>query len=217
VLTILGANFANNPLDMQVLLAGGVGFADVTAVGPQTIGAELNTGLSATVFSVGNTASGPVTLVQGTGSNVAGQNLNTAGIVSNSTLVRQLVDGVGINFGSFNLTPGSSNTTSVNSGTPMPGGLTLDMTATGTNSVLEYRFGLKSSDGKLFVFQGRITFVGTPSPTQKALHLASHLNTSFMQPFSTLGVSASTGIPSSSHVRISTAGAAYGGVVVSGK
>jgi hypothetical protein len=223
LLTITGSDFGTNPLDLQVLLAGGVGFADVTAVTTPASQAELQSQagspLSATVFSVGGTASGPVTMIRGTGSNVAGQNVVAGGITSNSSLVRQLVDGLGSNFGSYNLTPGSASTVSANVGAPMPGGLTLDMTQL-TGTVLEYRICLKH-DGtdKFYAFQGRIDFVVPPAPTavQMAEHLAAHLNKSFLGLPPSLTASASAGIPPTSTVRISTAGAAYGGVVVSGK
>ena len=63
--------------------------------------------------------------------------------------------------------------------------------------------------GSAFTAEGRIDFVGTPSAAQRAAHFATHLNTSF----GSLGVSASV---SGTSVRVSMAGAAYGGIVVAG-
>jgi hypothetical protein len=212
-LTITGSNFGNDPLDLQVLLADGVGFGDVTAVGTPSAPAELQSQagnqMSATVFSVGNTGSGPVTVIHGTGNNLSGQSITTSGISSNSTLVRRLTNGQGTNFGSFSLGPGSTSTLSTKSGSPIAGGLTLDLT-TLTGDVLEYRFCIKSPTGKFTVCQGRIEFVGTPNRDQRAAHLADHLNASF----GSLGVSA---VASGASVRVSMAGAAYGGIVVAGK
>jgi hypothetical protein len=90
----------------------------------------------------------------------------------------------------------------------MPGGISTDLSPlTGTG--LLYRLGLKFNTGDFAVFQGRIDFVGVPTSTQRAQHLAAHLNASF----GGMGVAASS---SGTSVRVSMAGAAYGGIVVAG-
>ncbi len=196
--TISGTAFGSNPANLRVLLASGVGFADVTSVG---------VGVNATVFKVGATAANPVTLIRGTGASLSNQNVTTS-IVSNSSLVNALVRGVGNNFASFSLTASSSNTLSVTSGAPLAGGISLDLSPlTGTGLI--YRISMKFNTGEFFCFQGRIDFVGTPSATERADHFASHLN----QSFGSLGLSASA---SGTSVRVSMAGAAYGGIVVAG-
>jgi hypothetical protein len=211
-LTITGSGFGSDPLDLAVLLADGVGFADVTATTTPTNQAELQTQsgnpLSATVFSVGATGSGPVTVIHGVGVNLSGQSVTASSITSNSTLVRQLSNGAGTNFGSFSLGPGSASTVSIKTGSPIAGGLTLDL-QTLTGDILEYRICFKSQTGAFTVLQGRIDFTGTPDASQRALHLAAHLTQSYRDKLQANA--------SGTSVRVSMAGAAYGGIVVAGK
>jgi hypothetical protein len=207
LLTISGTNFGTVATDLKVLLADGLGYADVTSAS--------NTSLSATVFKVGATGVGTVKVIRGSGLSLANQNIVTAGITSNSSLMRAIVNAQGSNaFGSFNLTPGSANTLSVKSGTPLPGGLSLDLAPiTSSSTGLLYRVSLKSNTGDFAAYEGRIDFVGVPmNASQRAAHLAAHLNASFGN-FGILGVNASA---SGSSVRVSMSGAAYGGIVVAG-
>lgn len=196
---VLGSNFGTTPGDLKLLLANGEGFADVVSAAGNS--------LMARVFPVGNTGTGAVTVIRGIGVALPNQSV-VAGVTSNSSLVRALTNGVGTNFGTFNLTPSTANTISAKSGTPIAGGLTLDMTGV-SGTGMTYRLSIKLLSGEFNVYQGRIDFTAAPTATQRAQHFAAHLNASF----GTLGVSAS---PSGTFVRISTAGAAYTGIVVAG-
>jgi hypothetical protein len=196
---VTGSNFGTNPGDLKLLLANGEGFADVVSAAGNS--------LMARVFPVGNTGTGAVTVILGNGVALPNQSFPGAP-TSNSSNVRALTNGVGTNFGSFTLSPSTANTISAKSGTPIAGGLSLDMTPI-AGTAMVYRLSIKFLTGEFNVYQGRIDFGGVPSPTQRAAHFADHLNASF----GTLGVSASS---SGSSVRISTAGAAYTGIVVAG-
>jgi IPT/TIG domain len=202
-LTVTGSGFGTNPNDLRILLADGNGFADVSgAIDPST------GTLTATVFKVGNTGVGPVTVILGTDAALPGQSSSLGTVTSNSSFVRALTNGAGTNFGSFSLSPASANTVSVKSGSPFPGGISLDLTGI-TGNGLVYRLSIKFLSGEFAVYQGRIDFTGVPSTAERASHLADHLNKSF----GSIGVSASA---SGSSVRVSMAGAAYGGIVVAG-
>ncbi len=202
-LTVTGSGFGSNPNDLRILLADGRGFADVSgAIDPST------GTLTATVFKVGDTGTGPVTVILGTDAALPSQSSSLGTVTSNSSFVRSLTNGAGTNFGSFNLSPASANTVSVKSGSPMASGISLDLTGI-TGNTLVYRLSIKFISGEFAVYQGRIDFTGVPSPDERASHLADHLNKSF----GTIGVSASA---SGSSVRVSMAGAAYGGIVIAG-
>jgi len=203
LLTISGTNFGTVAADLKVLLANGLGFADVTSAS--------GTSLNATVFKVGLTGVGTVKVIHGSGLSLANQNITTGGITSNSTLVRAIVNASGSNaFGSYNLSPGSPNTVSATTGTPLAGGLSVNLSTINPASTgLIYRLSIKSNTGDFASYEGSIQFVGTPTSAQRAQHLAAHLSTSF----GSLGLSASA---SGTSVRVSMAGAAYGGIVVAG-
>jgi hypothetical protein len=214
VLTITGSDFGTNPGDLAILLANGIGFADVTSVGSSataTDPASSGDTLSATIFKVGSTGSGVVTVIHGTGMPLPDQSITLGSGTSTSSLVHALVMGQGSNFGSFNLTPSSSNTTSVTVGSPLAGGISLDMTPLAGSSGLLYRITLKTTE--FAVYQGRIDFGGPLAlPENIAEVLTAHLNANFGK----LGVSAIWTGTTSTSVRVSMAGAAYGGIVVAG-
>jgi hypothetical protein len=197
--TVTGGNFGTDPGDLALLLANGLGFGDVTSAAGNS--------LIATVFPVGTTGTGAVTVIHGVGLTLPNQNI-TLGISSSSTAPHAVTNGAGTNFGTFNLTPTSANTVSASSGTPASG---ISASLSGfTFTTLRYRLSIKSSlSAEFSVFQGEINFAGVPTDLQSADHLAAHLNASY----GTLGVSASA---SGSSVRVSMAGAAYGGIVVKG-
>jgi hypothetical protein len=198
--SVSGTGFGSNPADLRVLLSNGVGFADVTGVGVS---------VSGTVFKVGSLGAPgtPVTLIRGTGASLSNQTFST-GVTSNSSLVRALVNGLGNNFAGFTLNSSSTSTTSASSGTPIAGGLSVNLSGFSGNALV-YRLTIKYFSGEYFCAQGRIDFTSPPSDMDRADHLAAHLNKSF----GSLGVSASA---SGTSVRVSMAGAAYGGIVVAG-
>jgi hypothetical protein len=202
-ITVTGSGFGSNPNDLRILLADGNGFADVSGASDPSTGT-----LTATVFKVGNTGSGPVTVILGIDSALPPQSSSIGAVTSNSSLVRALTNGAGTNFGSFNLSPSSANTVSVKSGSPLPGGISLDLTSITGNGLI-YRLSIKFATGEFAVYQGRIDFTGVPTTAERASHLADHLNKSF----GSIGVSAGS---SGNVVRVSMAGAAYGGIVVAG-
>jgi hypothetical protein len=197
--TVTGSNFGTDPGDLALLLANGLGFADVTSAAGNS--------LIATVFPVGTTGIGAVTVIHGTGVTLPNQNISTT-ISSSSTAPHAVTNGAGTNFGSYNLSPSSLNTVSANSGIPASG---ISTSLAGfTFSTLRYRLSIKASlSAEFSVFQGEINFAGVPTDLESADHLAAHLNASY----GTLGVSASV---SGTSVRVSMAGAAYGGIVVKG-
>jgi hypothetical protein len=201
--SIGGNNFGLDPNDLKLLLANGIGFGDVTST--------TGTTLDFTVFKVGLTGSGPMTVIRGHGFPLPDQSSVVGSITGNATLIRVIVNGQGTNFGNFNLAPSSSNTVSASVNTPMPGGIVLDMNPiTGTGLV--YRLALKSLSGEFNVYQGRIDFVGAPIFVQDRVQLlVNHLNASF----GSLGV-LSGPTSGGTSVRVSMAGAAYGGIVVAG-
>ncbi len=197
--TVIGSNFGTDPGDLALLLADGLGFADVTSAAGNS--------LIATVFPVGTTGTGAVTVIHGTGVALLNQNISTS--ISSSATAHAVTNGAGTNFGTFNLTPSSSTTVSARSGLPLAGGISIDLTGF-SGSSLRYRLSIKSSvSGEFNVYQGEITFVGVPSDFERAEHLTAHLNASY----GALGVTASQ---SGNSVRVSMAGAAYGGIVVKG-
>ncbi len=201
LLTVNGAGFGNQPLDLKVLLASGLGFADVqSATGNQ---------LTAVVYAVGTTGSGPITVIRGTGSSLPNQGSNVAGISSNATQLRMILGGAGANSAqSYTLSPPSNNTVSAKTGNPMPGTISLPMAGL-SGGDMSFRLSFKV--GSTFrSFEGTIDFTGIPTTTQMAEHLADHMNKSF----GPQGVAASA---SGTTVRISMAGATYGGIVVKGQ
>jgi len=201
VVTVSGSNFGSIASDLKLLLADGNGFADVTSASGSS--------LTAVVFNIGTTATGPVTVIRGDGLALPNQNFvgPIHGNTSNSSLVAAIVNGLGNNFSSYNLSPSTPNTISAKTGSPSSS-LAPDL-APLTGNAMKFRLAIKFVGGEFRTFEGRIDFVNPPTPDQRAEHLAGQLNASF----GTLGVSASA---SSSSVRISMAGAAYGGIVVAG-
>ena len=196
--TVTGSNFGTDPGDLALLLANGLGFGDVTSAAGNS--------LIATVFPVGTTGTGAVTVIHGTGVTLPNQNVATS--ISSSATAHAVTNGAGTNFGSFNLTPSSSTTVSASSGVPAAG-ISIDLTGF-SGSTLRYRLSIKSSlSGEFNVYQGEITFAGVPTDFERAEHLTAHLNASY----GALGVTASQ---SGNSVRVSMAGAAYGGIVVKG-
>ncbi len=200
-LTVTGANFGSNPIDLKVLLANGVGFADVDTA--------TSTQLTATAYAVGNTAVGPITVIHGSTRILSNQTSNVAGISSTATQVRMTLQGLGGNSAqSFTLSPASNNTVSATVGNPLPGTISLPMSSL-SGGDMSFRLCFKvGSDFR--TFQCTIDFTGIPTQAQMAEHLADHLNKSF----GPQGISAAV---SGTTVRISMAGATYGGIVVKGQ
>jgi hypothetical protein len=200
-ITATGLNFGTDVGDLKLLLADGIGFADVTAAA----GSQL----TANVFHVGATGTGAVTVIRGSRLPMLDQFVSAGGINSNSSLVAVLRKGAGHTFGSFTLGPASSNAVSASSGVPISGGLSVDL-STLTGSTVLYRLASKiASTGEYFIYEARIDFTGVPTSAQRAQHLASHLNTSFFA----FGVSASA---AGTAVRIASAGTSYQSLVVAG-
>ena len=200
-LTATGLNLGTDVGDLKLLLADGIGFADVTSAS----GSQL----TANVFHVGATGAGAVTVIRGSRLPMLDQFVSTGGINSNSSLVALLRNGIGHGFGSFTLGPASSNAVGASTGIPISGGLSLDL-STLTGNTLHYRLVKRiASTGEYFVYEARIDFSGVPTSSQRAQHLAAHLNTSFFA----FGVSAST---SGTAVRIAGAVSSYQGLVVAG-
>jgi len=173
------------------------------------ISAAGNT-LTANVFNVGATGIGPITVVVGDGTALPDQLINQLGITSTSSQIKMLLNGAGGSSAAvYNLFPGSPNTISTSFGAPAPasGAISFD-TSSLSGDGMAYRLAFKVGS-RFYEFEARIDFSGTPDAAQRARHLASQISTSFGPEGVTTGVSVS-------NVRISMAGASYGGIVLAG-
>ena len=196
ILNISGSGFGSAPGDLKVLLANGIGFADVLSA--------TDTQIVARVFKVGPTGSGPIHVIRGFGTSLPGHTISSGGISSTSQFVHMILQGTAAASGaSFTLSPSSNNTVGSSFGVPNPA--TVDV-STVTGDKMTYRMSFEVG-AESYSFEGRIDFTAVPTGTQRASHFAQQLNRSF----GGQGIIASS---SGSVVQVSMAGATYGGIVL---
>jgi hypothetical protein len=196
ILNISGSGFGSAPGDLKVLLANGIGFADVLSA--------TDTQIVAKVFKVGPTGSGPMHVIRGFGTSLPGHTISSGGISSTSQFVHMVSQGTAAaSGGAFTLSPSSNNTVGSSFGVPNPA--TVDV-STVTGDKMTYRMSFEVG-AECYSFEGRIDFTAVPTSTQRASHFAQQLNRSF----SGQGIFASS---SGTVVQVSMAGATYGGIVL---